>query len=55
MLEDLVDAGKIRSIGVSNFNSQQIQQIIDEGRIKPANLQVRNEIRSHCIQYGVTG
>jgi len=39
-LEKLVDEGKIKHIGFSNFNSQQIQRIIDNSRIKPAVLQV---------------
>jgi len=39
-MEDAVSAGKIRSIGVSNFNVQQIERVMTEGRIKPAVLQV---------------
>lgn len=39
-LENAVSAGKIRSIGVSNFNKEQIERVIKEGRIKPSNLQV---------------
>ena len=39
-LEECADEGLIRSIGVSNFNSQQIQEILDKARIKPAVLQV---------------
>ncbi|XP_055334026.1 1,5-anhydro-D-fructose reductase-like isoform X2 [Paramacrobiotus metropolitanus] len=39
-LEKLVDEGLVRSIGVSNFNQQQLQRLIDHGRIKPAVLQV---------------
>lgn len=40
-MEKLVDSGKVRSIGVSNFNSKQIQNIIDNCRIKPAVNQVK--------------
>ena len=40
-LEDAVSSGKIRSIGVSNFNCKQIQRIINEGRIHPSNVQVK--------------
>jgi diketogulonate reductase-like aldo/keto reductase len=40
-LEELVDEGLIRSIGLSNFNSLQIKDVIDNSRIKPAVLQVR--------------
>jgi len=39
-MEDLVDAGKIKSIGLSNFNSEQIQEVIDNSRIKPVNHQI---------------
>jgi len=39
-LEACVDEGLIRSIGLSNFNEKQIQEIYDNGRIKPAMLQV---------------
>lgn len=39
-MEDAVAAGKIRSIGISNFNKDQIERVIKNGRIKPSNLQV---------------
>jgi len=39
-MEDAVYAGKIRSIGLSNFNTQQIERVRAEGRIEPAVLQV---------------
>jgi len=39
-LEACVDEGLIKSIGLSNFNSVQIQNILDNCRIKPAVLQV---------------
>jgi len=39
-MEKLVDTGKAKAIGVSNFNETQIQRILDIARIKPANLQV---------------
>ncbi|KAJ2943664.1 hypothetical protein O0L34_g16776 [Tuta absoluta] len=35
-LEDLVNKGFAKSIGVSNFNSQQIDTVATRGRIKPA-------------------
>lgn len=39
-MEKLVDQGLAKSIGLSNFNIQQIQRILDNSRIRPANLQV---------------
>lgn len=39
-LENCVDEGLIKGFGLSDFNSQQIQEILDKGRIKPAILQV---------------
>lgn len=41
-MEKLVDEGLTKSIGVSNFNSQQIQNILDIARIKPVANQVGN-------------
>ncbi|KAJ7372930.1 Alcohol dehydrogenase [NADP(+)] [Desmophyllum pertusum] len=39
-MEKLVDDGLIRAIGLSNFNSKQVDEIMSKGRIKPAVLQV---------------
>ena len=39
-LEKKVEEGKIRSIGLSNFNIAQIQRVIDNGKIKPVALEV---------------
>lgn len=39
-MEAQVDAGRARSIGLSNFNSSQIARIVKAARIKPANLQI---------------
>lgn len=39
-MEEQVDAGKAKAIGLSNFNSKQIERILKVCRIKPANLQV---------------
>lgn len=42
-MEKLVDRGLVKSIGVSNFNSEQIDRLLKNCRIKP----VVNEIESH--------
>ncbi|XP_070562764.1 aldo-keto reductase family 1 member A1-like [Ptychodera flava] len=39
-MEKLVDQGLCRHIGVSNFNSKQLAEVLDKGRIKPAVLQI---------------
>lgn len=61
VMEDLVDAGLIKSIGISNFNSQQIEKIVQSCRIKPANLQVelhayfqQKPLRAVCEKHGIT-
>ncbi|XP_041767379.1 1,5-anhydro-D-fructose reductase [Anopheles merus] len=43
-MEAIADAGLARSIGLSNFNQRQIQRVLDNCRIKPANLQIENHI-----------
>lgn len=43
-LEEYVDAGRIRSIGLSNFNHIQTQEIIDNARIKPVIDQIETHI-----------
>ena len=39
-LEQCVRDGKVRSIGLSNFNTAQIRRIIENAEIRPAVLQV---------------
>ncbi|XP_070562761.1 aldo-keto reductase family 1 member A1-like [Ptychodera flava] len=39
-MEKLVDEGLCKHIGLSNFNSKQIAEVFEKGRIKPAVLQV---------------
>ena len=47
--EKLVDAGKVRAIGLSNFNVAQCKQVVDTARILPANLQI--EVHAWLPQY----
>lgn len=51
-MEELVFSGKARSIGLSNFNSQQIDYICEEARIKPVINQVEVNVRfpQHQLQ-----
>ena len=39
-LEDCVDEGLVKDIGLSNSNKQQIERILEIARIKPSNNQV---------------
>ncbi|KAL7014036.1 hypothetical protein ACKWTF_015707 [Chironomus riparius] len=39
-MEELVDAGLVKSIGLSNFNSKQIERVMATARIQPAMLQI---------------
>jgi len=39
-MEKLVEKGLVKAVGVSNFNSEQIQDIINKGKIVPATNQV---------------
>ncbi|GIY94059.1 aldo-keto reductase family 1 member A1-A [Caerostris extrusa] len=48
-MESLVEKGLVKSIGLSNFNSKQIQRIYDAANIKPAALQV--ECHAYLPQY----
>lgn len=40
-MEDLVQKGLVKSIGVSNFNSQQIERLLTSATIVPATNQVK--------------
>merc|ERR1712066_106352 len=42
-MEKLVEKGLVKSIGVSNFNSEQIEDILKRGNIKP----VTNQVECH--------
>lgn len=42
-MEDLLKTGKVRSLGVSNFNSQQLDRLFSSATIKP----VANQVECH--------
>ncbi|GAU95496.1 hypothetical protein RvY_07104-2 [Ramazzottius varieornatus] len=59
-LELLVDAGLAKSIGLCNFNREQVQHILDNSRIKPANLEIeihpylpQSDLVSFCLEHDV--
>ena len=60
-MEKLYKEGKVRAIGLSNFNEEQIQRIYDNAEVKPHNLQVechvifpQNELFDFCKKSGIT-
>ncbi|KAI6220338.1 Oxidoreductase [Aphelenchoides fujianensis] len=60
VLEDFQDAGKIRSIGVSNFEPQHIDQLLDDGHRLPTVNQcefhphlTRPELLDYCRKKGI--
>lgn len=60
-MEEQVDAGRAKSIGISNFNSEQIERIMKFCRIQPANHQVeihafhqQRELRAVCHKHNIT-
>ena len=48
-LEEQVDAGKAKSIGISNFSTKQIERIMKIARIQPANHQVTIQTKANFI------
>jgi len=60
-LEDCVNAGLIKSIGVSNFNTKQIERLVSSATIKPVTNQVeihpylsQTVLKKFCEDRGVT-
>uniref|UniRef100_A0A915PNF7 NADP-dependent oxidoreductase domain-containing protein n=1 Tax=Setaria digitata TaxID=48799 RepID=A0A915PNF7_9BILA len=59
-LEECVKMGKVRSLGLSNFNHKQILRVISNGTIKPAVLQVelhpyfqQRKLHDFCEEHGI--
>ncbi|XP_053680716.1 1,5-anhydro-D-fructose reductase-like [Anopheles nili] len=60
-MEKLVSSGRVRSIGLSNFNSEQIQRVLEVAKIKPVNNQVeanpgydQRKLIDFCKAHGIT-
>jgi diketogulonate reductase-like aldo/keto reductase len=59
-LEELVDGGKCKAIGLSDISLEQTQQIFEAARVKPAVVHVEShpylpqwELLSYCKEHGV--
>lgn len=59
-LELLVDQGLVRSIGVSNFNVEQLERLLPAARIKPVTNQVelhpylvQADLKEYCHAHGI--
>ncbi|XP_050420988.1 aldo-keto reductase family 1 member B10-like [Adelges cooleyi] len=59
-LEKLVEKGLVKSIGVSNFNKKQIEDILKVAKIKPVTNQVechpylnQKKLKEFCEQHGI--
>ncbi|PSN47617.1 Alcohol dehydrogenase [NADP(+)] A [Blattella germanica] len=60
-LEKCVDQGLVRSLGLSNFNSKQLNRVLKIARIKPVNLQVecnpylnQKKLINFCKKFDIT-
>jgi aldehyde reductase len=61
VMEKFVAAGKVKSIGISNFEESQIERIVKVAKIQPSNLQVelhayfqQTSLRALCSKYGIS-
>lgn len=59
-MEDQVDAGRTKTIGLANFNITQIRSILKQARIQPASLQVEvhvflqhPDLVDFCHEHGI--
>jgi diketogulonate reductase-like aldo/keto reductase len=59
-LESLVDEGRCKAIGLSNINLEQLKQVFDIARVKPATVQVEShpylpewELLDYCKSKGI--
>ena len=59
-MEKAVKEGKVRAIGLSNFNEEQVQEILDICEIKPTVLQVEahpyypeNELKEFLAKHDI--
>ncbi|XP_069498482.1 aldo-keto reductase family 1 member A1 isoform X2 [Ambystoma mexicanum] len=59
-MEKLVEKGLVRAVGLSNFNSRQVDDVISIATVKPAVLQVechpylaQHELLAHCKARGI--
>ena len=59
-LESLVDEGRCKAIGLSNVNLEQLKEVFDSARIKPAVIQVEShpylpewELLDYCKKNGI--
>ncbi|PAV73202.1 hypothetical protein WR25_14295 isoform D [Diploscapter pachys] len=59
-LEDSIEEGHVRSIGVSNFNHKQIERLLEKAKIRPAVNQVemhpyyqQKKLRDYCKEKGI--
>uniref|UniRef100_A0A5S6QMZ8 Aldo_ket_red domain-containing protein n=1 Tax=Trichuris muris TaxID=70415 RepID=A0A5S6QMZ8_TRIMR len=60
-MEDVLSKGMTRAIGLSNFNMQQIQRILDNSAVKPHNVQVechlywpQFELHDFCAKHNIS-